>query len=104
MELIDSLAFLVAKRLELGISQKELAKRTGMSQPRIAKIESVDSIPSLATLKRYASGIGYDTQVIFSSDTKKEMLTLRLMLIYTKKLRNMLVNTAKTLIQASKHC
>ncbi len=57
MELIDSLAFLVAKRLELGISQKELAKRTGMSQSQIEKIESVDSIPSLATLKRYANGI-----------------------------------------------
>lgn len=76
--MIDGLSFLTAERLEKGITQTELANRIGMTQPQIAKIESLDSIPSLSTLKRYAKGLGYDTEVMFladeSTNNKKEVV------------------------------
>ena len=50
MTAIDSLAYLHAQRIKQGISQVELAKRIGMKQPQLAKIENLTSIPSLETL------------------------------------------------------
>ncbi|KRL84296.1 helix-turn-helix domain-containing protein [Ligilactobacillus equi] len=69
-KLIDVLALLVVRRLELGITQEELAERIGMTQSRIARIEAVDSIPSQTILEQYANGIGFDTQTFFSSVEK----------------------------------
>ncbi|WP_321417071.1 CBS domain-containing protein [uncultured Methanomethylovorans sp.] len=40
------------KRNELGLTQSELAKRAGVSQPLIARIEAGDVDPRLSTLKR----------------------------------------------------
>jgi ribosome-binding protein aMBF1 (putative translation factor) len=58
MEVIDTLATLHAERLKQGLSQRELADRIGMKQPQLAKIERLDSVPSFATLNRYAAGLG----------------------------------------------
>lgn len=66
MTVIDGLAFLHAERIKKGIPQTELAKRMGMSQPQLAKIENLDSTPSLKTLNRYAKGLGYEMKVTFS--------------------------------------
>ena len=43
----------------------ELAKRIGMKQPQLAKIENMTSIPSLSTLNRYAKGLGLVATVSF---------------------------------------
>jgi transcriptional regulator with XRE-family HTH domain len=40
-----------------------LGKRIGMAQSRIAKIESLDSTPSLETLNRYAHGLGLEIKL-----------------------------------------
>ena len=58
MAVIDTLATLHAERLKQGLSQRALADRIGMKQPQLAKIERLDSVPSLATLNRYAAGLG----------------------------------------------
>ncbi|HJG68183.1 MAG TPA: helix-turn-helix transcriptional regulator [Staphylococcus ureilyticus] len=65
MTIIDGLAFLRTERVKRGISQTELAKRLGMSQPQLAKIENLSSIPSLKTLNRYAKGLGYEIKLKF---------------------------------------
>lgn len=65
MTAIDSLAYLHAQRIKMGISQVELAKRIGMKQPQLAKIENMTSIPSLSTLNRYAKGLGLVATVSF---------------------------------------
>lgn len=62
---IDSLAYLHAQRIKMGISQQELAKRIGMKQPQLAKIENLTSIPSFETLERYANGLGLQAEVRF---------------------------------------
>ncbi|WP_406657078.1 CBS domain-containing protein [Methanolobus sp. ZRKC2] len=40
------------KRTELGLTQSDLAKRAGVSQPLIARIESGDVDPRLSTLRK----------------------------------------------------
>ncbi|KWU15792.1 helix-turn-helix transcriptional regulator [Lactobacillus crispatus] len=65
MTAIDSLAYLHAQRIKQGISQVELAKRIGMKQPQLAKIENLTSIPSLETLNRYAKGLGLHAVITF---------------------------------------
>ncbi|WOY89415.1 helix-turn-helix transcriptional regulator [Ligilactobacillus murinus] len=65
LTLIESLAYLQATRLEQGITQQELAKKIGMTQPQLAKIENLDSLPTLMTLNRYAKGLGLEAVLSF---------------------------------------
>ncbi|MHC1625246.1 MAG: CBS domain-containing protein [Methermicoccaceae archaeon] len=45
------------KRIELGLTQSELASRAGVSQPLIARIESGDVDPRLSTLRRIVDAL-----------------------------------------------
>lgn len=69
MDAIDGLAYLVAERINRGISQKELAEKIGMKQPQLAKIENLTSIPSLTTLRRYAEGLDLTVTLTFKPKT-----------------------------------
>jgi len=51
-------AELVAVRLELGLSQTEVAARMGTSQSAVARLESGDADVRLSTLERYAAALG----------------------------------------------
>jgi transcriptional regulator with XRE-family HTH domain len=51
-------ATLVAKRVELGLSQTEVAARMGTSQSAVARLESGEADLRLSTLERYAAAIG----------------------------------------------
>ena len=57
MKILDQLALLHAERIKRGISQVELAKRIGMTQSQLAKIENLDSVPSVKVLKQYARAL-----------------------------------------------
>ena len=57
MSLLDQLALLHAERIMQGISQAELAKRIGMTQLQLAKIENLDLMPSVKILSQYARGL-----------------------------------------------
>lgn len=67
LDVIDALARLHSERIKQGLSQRELAERIGMKQPQLAKIESLDSIPSLATLNRYAAGLGLKLKLLVTT-------------------------------------
>ena len=45
-------------RKELGISQKELSKKTSIPQASISKFENGHNVPSLQILQRLAEGLG----------------------------------------------
>lgn len=45
-------------RNQLGITQKQLAEKSGVSQANISKIENGSYKPSIAILKRIADGLG----------------------------------------------
>ncbi|QVI36082.1 helix-turn-helix domain-containing protein [Lacticaseibacillus chiayiensis] len=67
LDIIDTLAELHSERIRRGISQRELAKRIGMTQPQLAKIELLDSVPSFTTLTRYAAGLGLKLKISITS-------------------------------------
>ena len=48
----------VGRRLELGLSQTEVAARMGTSQSAVARLESGDADLRLSTLERYAAALG----------------------------------------------
>ncbi|MEM6956111.1 MAG: helix-turn-helix transcriptional regulator [Myxococcota bacterium] len=53
-------------RLEAGLTQAELARRTGIHRPNIARVEAGRHTPSLETLSRLASAIGVPTTRVLS--------------------------------------
>ena len=54
---------LIAARTKAGLSQAEVARRTGIPQPAIVRLEAGTHSPTLTTLARYASAIGVDLDV-----------------------------------------
>ena len=49
---------IVTTRTQLGITQKQLAEISGVSQANISKIENGSYRPSIPILKRIANGLG----------------------------------------------
>ena len=54
---------LIAARSKAGLSQAEVARRMGVPQPAIVRLEAGTHSPTLTTLARYASAIGVDLDV-----------------------------------------
>jgi transcriptional regulator with XRE-family HTH domain len=50
-------------RMRAGLTQRELARRAGTSQPVIARLEGGQSSPTLATVERLAAAAGYDVKM-----------------------------------------
>jgi DNA-binding XRE family transcriptional regulator len=55
-------------RLAAGLTQAELARRTGIHRPNIARVEAGRHTPSLETLARLAQAIGVSTTRVLSDD------------------------------------
>jgi DNA-binding XRE family transcriptional regulator len=55
-------------RLAAGLTQAELARRTGIHRPNIARVEAGRHTPSLETLNRLASAIGVPTARVLSEE------------------------------------
>lgn len=56
-------------RREAGLTQAELARRTGIHRPNIARVEAGRHTPSLETLARLASAIGVPTTRVLSDES-----------------------------------
>ncbi|MCP4428686.1 MAG: helix-turn-helix transcriptional regulator [Chloroflexi bacterium] len=55
--ILKGVTMIRAWREHLGMTQQELAKRSGMSQPSLARLEKGDSTPRAATLKKLAAAM-----------------------------------------------
>jgi DNA-binding XRE family transcriptional regulator len=55
-------------RVEAGLTQAELARRTGIHRPNIARVEAGRHTPSLETLARLASAIGVPTTRVLTGE------------------------------------
>jgi len=55
-------------RLEAGLTQAELARRTGIHRPNIARVEAGRHTPSLETIARLATAIGVPTTRVLNKD------------------------------------
>lgn len=51
-------------RIAGGLTQHELACRTGSTQPAVAHLEAGRRIPTLATLEKVARALGHDLVVV----------------------------------------
>jgi DNA-binding XRE family transcriptional regulator len=61
-------ARLRALRVAAGLTQAELARRTGIHRPNIARVEAGRHTPSLETLSRLASAIGVPATRVLQAD------------------------------------
>ena len=73
LEFLDEI---LKARAAAGLTQAEVAARIGTTQSAVARLESSVSAhsPSIATLQRYASALGYKLQVRL---VKEQSLTAR---------------------------
>src|SRR5882724_7756954 len=55
MDLIETL---VRTRIDLGLKQRDVAERMGVSQPAVSDFERLGGDPHLSTIRRYALAIG----------------------------------------------
>ena len=56
---------MINARKTAGLTQKELAERTGIAQADISRLENGNANPSLKTLQRLAKGMGMRMQIQF---------------------------------------
>lgn len=56
-------AYVKEARLRAGLSQAELARRAGTSQPTVARYENGRVVPSIATLERLLDACGLELSV-----------------------------------------
>ena len=68
---------LIDARVSSGLTQSELAEKTGIAQGDISKIENGNGNPSIRTLKRLAEGMGKNLKIEFVDvKPKKETFLL----------------------------
>lgn len=60
---------LVVYRAEHGLSQSGLARKLGMQQPAIARLEAGDHTPTLDTLRRLSRGLGINFHIEITPGT-----------------------------------
>jgi ribosome-binding protein aMBF1 (putative translation factor) len=51
------------RRLELGLSQTEVATRAGMTQPALSRLEAGGAVPTIPVLERLAAALSADLVV-----------------------------------------
>lgn len=56
---------MIAARMKVGLTQKELSERTGIAQSDISKFETGNGNPSLKTVQRLAAGMGMKVRLEF---------------------------------------
>lgn len=57
---------MIDARKASGLTQKELAEKTGIAQGDISKLENGSANPSIRTLQRLAAGMGMKLQLAFT--------------------------------------
>lgn len=68
--LANQLAILVIRyRVDHGLTQTALARKLGMQQPQVARLEAGDHEPSVATLARLANRLGITLRLDLAPDS-----------------------------------
>lgn len=57
---------IIDARKRSGLTQRQLAEKTGIAQADISKLENGNANPSLRTLRRLAAGMGMKVKLEFS--------------------------------------
>ena len=59
----DVIKELIAYRKKHKLTQQDIAERSGIMRPNIARLESMKAEPSMDVLSRYAASIGMDIKI-----------------------------------------
>ncbi|WP_436792047.1 helix-turn-helix domain-containing protein [Yinghuangia sp. YIM S10712] len=62
------------RRIELGLSQRELAELTGLTQAKISRIEGSDTVPTLPLLAKLAKGLNASLNLAIDVDDARVTL------------------------------
>lgn len=80
----DLLIEIIGRRMDLNMSQRDLALKCGIKQPMIARIERMDATPRIDTLIKICNSLGL--RIVIEKDTKKEkVITNDNVIIYNGK-------------------
>lgn len=60
---------MIDARKNTGLTQKQLAERTGINQADISRLENGNANPSIRTLKKLADGLGMKLKIEFIPKT-----------------------------------
>ena len=69
-QISDLLVAIIGRRIDLKISQRELAQKCGIKQPMIARIERMDATPRIDTLIKICNSLGLKIKVEIDSKSK----------------------------------
>lgn len=61
---VELIGKMIKAREKKGLSQRELAKLSGVKQPVIARIETLKSTPQLDTILKILVSLGYTLEVV----------------------------------------
>jgi transcriptional regulator with XRE-family HTH domain len=67
-----------ALRLQMGLSQGDIEKRTGLLRCYLSRVENGHTVPSLETLQRIAGALDLPLSHFFSDDQVREVPSLSL--------------------------
>ncbi|MEX1030286.1 MAG: helix-turn-helix transcriptional regulator [Paenibacillaceae bacterium] len=67
---------IVRRRRALGISQAEVAQRSGLTQSAIARLENESSIPRLDTLEKVALALGMRLEFVMANEEEAAALSI----------------------------
>ncbi|MFI9718506.1 helix-turn-helix domain-containing protein [Streptomyces sp. NPDC052396] len=63
------------RRTELGLTQTELAKRAGLTQAKISRIEGSDTVPTLPLLSKLARALDASLNIALDDDRTQVTFT-----------------------------
>ncbi|SFV03805.1 helix-turn-helix domain-containing protein [Alicyclobacillus macrosporangiidus] len=70
--IVQLIGALVMRRKSIGLTQEELAKRTGLKQSAVARLESGNTVPKLDTLIRVADALDLNLTLEPKNDHGRE--------------------------------
>lgn len=61
---------LVKMRNEMGLSQNDVAKKSGLTQQMVSRIETIDNSPTLKNFIKYVDSVGLEIKFVKKTDEK----------------------------------